>query len=81
MNKDQNAVVGLLVGMMLGAPVSYFLQSGLVRAKMSLGSYLGHLPQLLAKYPQDMLPPVVISCAILGVAGWFIGRKMGRPTP
>ena len=74
MTNGRNAFLGFVIGLFLGIPASYFLQSGVVRAKLSLGSYVGHLPELLTKYPGDMLPPVLISCAVLGFAGWFVGR-------
>jgi len=77
----KNEDFGLVIGIALGVPVSYNFQSGVLKAKMSLGSYLGNLPDLLSKYPGDIFPSLLISCALLGVAGWFIGRQMGRPMP
>ena len=77
----KNERLGLVIGLVLGVPGSYYFQSGALKAKMSLGSYLGNLPDLLSKYPGDVFPPLLICCALLGVAGWFIGRQMGSPTP
>lgn len=76
MNSGRNGIVGLFVGFLLGVPVSYFFQSEMIRAKLTLGSYLGHLPQLLSNYPKDMIPPVLLSCAVLGFIGWLVGRKL-----
>lgn len=80
MTNGRNAFLGFLAGVILGVPASYFMQSGVVRAKLSLGAYIGHLPELVSKYPQDMLPPVLISCAVLGIAGWLVGGRL-RSTP
>jgi hypothetical protein len=77
MDKSATGLMGLIFGAILGVPASYFIQSGAVRAKMSLTAYLTNLPDLLAKYPGDMFPPVLISCAVFGVGGWFLGRKIG----
>jgi hypothetical protein len=76
-DKSATGLMGLIFGAILGVPASYFIQSGAVRAKMSLTAYLTNLPDLLAKYPGDMLPPVLISCAVFAVGGWLLGRKMG----
>jgi hypothetical protein len=77
MNRERNALVGLILGILIGAPASYYLQSGIIRAKVPLGAYVQHLPELVKQYPGDMLPPVLISCFVLGIVGWFIGRRAG----
>ena len=79
MERNRNAT-GLVIGLAIGLPASYFLQSGIIRAKLSLGAYLVHLPELMSKYPGDILPPVIISCVVLGVTGWFVGRRMSSST-
>ena len=39
MTNGRNAFLGFVIGLFLGIPASYFLQSGVVRAKLSLGSF------------------------------------------
>jgi hypothetical protein len=76
-DKDARGLIGLIAGLLLGVPASYFLQSGMLRAKLSLSAYLTHLPELLSKQGGDIFPPVLLSCVILGAVGWFVGRKIG----
>ena len=35
-------ILAFILGAIVGYPISYFLQSGLVREKMSLGEYIQH---------------------------------------
>ena len=80
MDRDARGLVGLVVGLLIGVPASYYLQSGMLRAKVSLGAYVTHLPELLSRYGGDVFPPLLLSCAVLAVLGWFVGRKTGSPT-
>lgn len=80
MDRDARGLIGLVAGLIIGVPASYFLQSGMLRAKLSLGAYITHLPELLSNSGGDVFPPLLLSCAVLGVLGWFVGRKTGSPT-
>jgi hypothetical protein len=77
MDRDVRGLAGLLAGLFVGIPASYYLQSGMIRAKLSLGSYVTHLPELLKNYGGDVFPPLLLSCAVLGTVGWFVGRRGG----
>jgi len=43
MNKPSSVGVGALIGLLVGYPLSYFFQSGALRAKLSLGGYIEHI--------------------------------------
>ena len=51
MDRDRNATNGLVIGLALGVPASYFLQSGIIRAKVSLGAYRSS-PKLGGRSPR-----------------------------
>lgn len=73
---DSTPVIGVIMGAMAGIPVSYFLQSGAFRAKVSLSEYLLNLPQLLGQYPGNLGPPIAVSCAICAAVGWFVASRV-----
>lgn len=75
MNKNAGAVIGFIAGV----PVSYYFQSESLRMKLSLPKYVQALPELLEKYPGDVLPPLVIACAVLAIGGFFAGKAMSKP--
>ena len=77
MDRNRRGLLGLLGGVLLGVPASYYLQSGMLRAKVSLAAYLTHLPELLNRYGSDVFPPLLLTCAVLGAIGWFLGRRAG----
>ena len=77
MNRDERGLVGLIADLVIGVPASYYLQSGMIRAKLSLGGYLVHLPELLGNHGGDVFPPLLLSCAVLGAVGWFVSRQAG----
>ena len=81
------ALLGLIIGAILGVPVSYYFQSGLIRAFVSLPSYtvtaLESLPQMLTQDSQTsefaksiqsaLTTPVYTSVAITAVLGLLLG--------
>ncbi len=80
MGRDVRGLIGFVAGLIVGVPASYFLQSGMLRAKLSLGAYITHLPELLSNSGGDLLPPLLLSCAVLGGLGWVVGRRGGSPS-
>ena len=58
--------IGLLVGVLAGYPISYFFQSGALRAKMSLGDYITKIDDIFGS--KDLAPTAIgtwIACVIL----------------
>lgn len=75
---------GVLVGAVLGYPVSYFFQSGALRAKLSLGGYVEHFQDVLQS--KDLastaigvwIATIVIFAFIASVIDGMTDRKKDR---
>lgn len=67
-----------LIGLVLGVPMSYYFQPGLVRAKLSLTQYIGKLPELLGAEGGQFISPIVMSCLLFAIAGGVIGYFMDQ---
>lgn len=80
MSKGGAAIGGFSLGVILGYPLSYFLQPGALRAKMSIGSYIQHADDILGN--KDLGPTAIgtwIACIVLfTVIGAVLG---GRSSP
>ena len=73
------------IGFLLGIPLSYFFQPGLIRAKFTCGEYITNLPQLLEgilKNPDDLgiqiLLTLVITCAVTSIIFAVIGHAIAK---
>ena len=78
-------LIGGIVGFVLGIPISYFFQPGIIRTKLTCGEYITRLPEMIAdtlKNPDDLgikvLLTLVITCVVLSVIGWLIGKAVGK---
>lgn len=73
----KSAIFAILGGL-LGIPLSYYFQPGIVQAKLSLPEYVKHVPEIFSDQSGDYLAPLLLSvalCAILGgVLGWFMDQ-------
>jgi hypothetical protein len=67
---------GMIVGAILGYPVSYFLQSSMVRAKLSLPQYIVHVGDVLAE--GELVGAVVLGFIVSIGAGAAIGYFMSK---
>lgn len=67
-----------IIGALLGIPLSYYFQPDIIQAKLTLSSYLSHLPELLADDSADFVTPVILSvflCAfVMGIVGYFMDQ-------
>jgi hypothetical protein len=80
----RKSVLFSIVGVVLGLPLSYFLQPGFVRAKLSLPDYVAAFPELFETGEPRLIAPVIVSCVvlalILGILGYVLdelSRKSG----
>ena len=64
-------VAGLLVGALLGYPLSYYFQPGALRAKVSLGQYIEHIGEVVGN--SELVSAVVIGFVVAMGAGAGIG--------
>lgn len=75
---NKNTIIGAFLGLLAGVPASYLVQAEQLRAKVSFVNYFKHLPELVERYPGDVLPPLIVACAVLGIIGGVVGRASGR---
>lgn len=72
--------IGLIAGFLLGYPLSYFFQSGMLRGKLSLGGYIGNFFKVMGN--EDLLPAVImgfiVAIGVCGVAGYLIGKNLDQ---
>ena len=74
-----------IVGFILGVPISYYFQPGIIRVKFTCGQYVSNLPDMIRgilKHPDDVgiqvLVTLVLSCVVLSVIGGLIGRAINK---
>jgi len=86
MKQSVAVVLGLVAGAVFGYPISYFFQSGALRAKVSMGGYIEHMDAIMEN--PEMGPTakgVWIACIVIFVlAGLTISnitsnRRSGSP--
>lgn len=79
-NVERYALVGLSLGLVLGYPLSYYLQAGAVRMAISLGDYIAHPSRVLEQ--RDLRPSVmlglVVAIAIGATIGVFVGKNRDK---
>lgn len=66
------------IGLLLGIPLSYYFQPGIIQMKFTLPEYLTQLPAVFEEGNPDYIVPVVLSCVIAALVcsafGAFIDK-------
>lgn len=79
-NKSRFTQIGLIAGVILGYPLSYFFQPGALRSKISLGGYIQHFFDVIGD--KNLLSSVVLGFVVaIGVcmaAGFVIGQALDQ---
>ena len=69
--------IGLLTGVILGYPLSYYFQPDALRAKLTLGGYIEHVSEILKD--NDLRTTVivcfVVAIGVCGVIGFALDKK------
>lgn len=82
MNRGALSAAGLLLGAVLGYPISYFFQPGALRAKMSLGDYVQHIGDIMQSNDLRVtaigtwIGCTILFCIIGAVLGALLPRKV-----
>ncbi len=67
---------GLLVGALVGYPLSYFFQPGALRAKISMGEYISHMGEIFRD--KELSSTATLVWAAATVVGAVVGRMLER---
>lgn len=82
MKKSFFTFFGLVLGVALGLPLSYYAQPDIVQMKVTLPKYLAKLPRIFEGADPDYVVPIALTCLIcalvLGAVGFFIGHATTR---
>lgn len=65
---------GLLVGALVGYPLSYFFQPSALRAKISMGTYISHIGEVFGD--KDLSSTAVLVWVASIVVGALVGRML-----
>lgn len=78
----RHIAVGALIGLIVGYPLSYFFQSGALRAKVSLGTYIEHISDVLSGADTRGTAVIVwIGCVVvLALTGWGLSGMVKSPS-
>ena len=70
-------VGGVVIGLVLAYPISYFFQPGYLRAKLSLGEYIIEIADILdePKLVSAVVISFIVCPVVLGIVGRLIDRK------
>jgi len=75
-NTTNFTIIGLIVGGVLGYPLSYYFQPDVLQAKISLGSYIQHFSDVIGD--KDLQSAVVlgfvVAIVVCTAAGFMIDR-------
>ena len=71
-----------LIGFLIGAPLSYYFQSGILRMQFSLAEYFTHINEFASasnsQNGQPIIVTLVVTCIIGAVIGMFVGNLIDR---
>lgn len=71
-----SAAPGIILGLLLAYPVSYWFQPGVVRAKFSLGDYITHFSDIIqSKDLQSAIITSFIACPVVLGLVWYLATK------
>lgn len=81
-NQRKFTEIGLVAGVVLGYPLSYYFQPGALRAKLSLGGYIQHVSDVIGdKHLQSgVVLGFVIAIGVCAAVGFAIGRALDQKT-
>lgn len=68
----------VLIGAILGVPLSYYLQGDKVKAVYSPTKYIEHLPDLVESAAKDILPPIILTVVLGAMFGWVLSLLINR---
>ncbi|MBR6470227.1 MAG: hypothetical protein IKS83_00390, partial [Victivallales bacterium] len=85
-SKSGPASKGLgFLGFLLGIPLSYVFQPGIIRAKLTCGDYIMNLPKMISNIIKDpdklgvqVLLTLVITCVVTSGIGRLIGKAIDK---
>lgn len=82
MKKVFFTLIGLVLGIVLGLPLSYYAQPDIVQMKVTLPKYLAKLPRIFEGADPNYVTPIALTCfvcaLVLGAVGFFIGHATTR---
>jgi hypothetical protein len=79
--KTAGTLGGLLIGALIGYPLSYFFQPGMVRAKMSIAEYVQNIEKIMDA-PDDIVATAIgvwiASAVVFAIVGFVLGLMLDK---
>ena len=78
-NKIKFGLLGAILGALLGVPASYLMQSGILRAWVSIVDYVTKFSEILqdSRYQTPAIVGIALTAIVGAVIGVIIARKKG----
>jgi len=72
-------IIGIIIGAIIGIPLSYYFQSDILQNFVSLPKYLANIGDLMSNTKFiDLTPNIYKSMGIFAVIGGVIGLVLGK---